>query len=211
MSEELKRCPHCGSKAVYVHSMAYDWVKCGNMNCHNTATISVRYWNTRPIEDELQAQIDQLTAERDELKNELENERDTRKNELGSGLLTTLVNGNALEVRHLKQELAELQLENELLKGKMNQMEFEMFAADNFSKQLEAELAKWKQDAERLAGAETDIYSEGDEEYISCVHSGSCGYHVYRRKGAEFIHAPNCPITLHRELVAKYGGENNES
>jgi hypothetical protein len=60
---ELKRCPHCGSKAEYVHSMAYDWVRCGNMNCHNTATISVRYWNTRPIEDELQARITELETE----------------------------------------------------------------------------------------------------------------------------------------------------
>lgn len=69
---ELKRCPHCGSKAVYVHSMAYDWVKCGNMNCHNTATISVRYWNTRPIEDELNARIAQLEAERDAWKADAE-------------------------------------------------------------------------------------------------------------------------------------------
>lgn len=61
---ELKRCPFCGSKAVYVHSMAYDWVKCGNMNCHNRATISIRFhWNTRPIEDELQARITELETE----------------------------------------------------------------------------------------------------------------------------------------------------
>jgi hypothetical protein len=70
---------------------------------------------------------------------------------------------------------------------------------------LEAELAEWRADAERLASAETEICSEGDEEYIYCVHSGSCGSHTYRRRDAEFIHAPNCPITLHRELVAKYG------
>lgn len=69
---ELKRCPHCGSKAVYVHSMAYDWAKCGNMNCHNTATISVRYWNTRPIEDELNARIAQLTAQLAEWKADAE-------------------------------------------------------------------------------------------------------------------------------------------
>ena len=60
--------------------------------------------------------------------------------------------------------------------------------------EVEAERAEWKVDAERLATKHLDLYN-------SCVH---CGHHKY----SGMDHAIDCPITLHRELVAKYGGEH---
>ena len=107
---ELKPCPFCGSENVKLRTEHWICYHCG----------ATAYWshNTRPIEDELQARITQLTSERDD----------------------------------------------------------------------------WKADAERLATKHLDLYN-------SCVH---CGHHKY----SGMDHAIDCPITLHRELVAKYGGEH---
>lgn len=60
--------------------------------------------------------------------------------------------------------------------------------------QLTAERDEWRKDAERLATKHLDLYN-------SCVH---CGHHKY----SGMDHAIDCPITLHRQLEEKYGGEN---
>ena len=70
---------------------------------------------------------------------------------------------------------------------------------DEIERQRER-IAEWRQDAERLAKdhqPDTDGY---------CKHCQSCRVNV--DDGWNVIHTPDCPITLHRELVAKYG--NNE-
>lgn len=63
--------------------------------------------------------------------------------------------------------------------------------------QLTAELAKWKQDAERLAKHHLSITKE------NLFHCSYCGYITTDDDGI-MVHQDNCPITLHRELVAKY-------
>ena len=65
--------------------------------------------------------------------------------------------------------------------------------------EVTAERDEWKHDAERLAGRYMATYR-------TCVHCEERLDDV-----GEVGHSPNCPITLHRELVAKYEGENNET
>lgn len=69
---ELKRCPFCGEVPEKMHGSYSTWVKCKNSECQNTGTQTVNRWQTRPIEDELNARIAQLTAERDEWKADAE-------------------------------------------------------------------------------------------------------------------------------------------
>jgi DNA-directed RNA polymerase subunit RPC12/RpoP len=64
--------------------------------------------------------------------------------------------------------------------------------------QLTAELAEARADAERLA--KTFVIEVYPHEWVcrsGCHHMG--------KSPATINHAPDCPITLHRELVAKYG------
>jgi len=64
---------------------------------------------------------------------------------------------------------------------------------------LVTELALWKADAEMLAKSFViEVYPHEWVCRSGCHHMG---------KTPDTIeHAPDCPITLHRELVAKYGG-----
>jgi len=62
-------------------------------------------------------------------------------------------------------------------------------------------IKRLREDAERLAIVETEMTGYEDEyEEVYCLHSGSCGSRKYQ-KDVEFIHTPNCPITLHRALM----------
>lgn len=61
------------------------------------------------------------------------------------------------------------------------------------------------EDGDRLAQAETGMLVDCDEEYIYCLHSNACGGHTYQ-KGVDFVHSPDCPITLHRALMKEMGG-----
>ena len=73
---ELKPCPFCGTSVVGIeHDGLYRWVECGNMDCNAAGKvftflidvdadhIVANNWNTRPIEDELRAEL----ARRDEI------------------------------------------------------------------------------------------------------------------------------------------------
>ena len=82
---ELKPCPFCGGKASpgqpgYVHD-----VGCSNhfevdpSICRNDGTYSYEEWNTRPIEDALRAENDQLEA--DLLKMTANAEKERQENE----------------------------------------------------------------------------------------------------------------------------------
>lgn len=84
----------------------------------------------------------------------------------------------------------ELELASQLME--LNLEKYRTLQADN--ERLTADLAEWRKDAERLAGK----YEDDDGYCIHCV-----AVIVYGPNK----HAPDCPITLHRELVAKYGGE----
>jgi rubrerythrin len=69
---------------------------------------------------------------------------------------------------------------------------------------LKSELKDWKADAERLAKHHLSITK------ANLFHCSYCGYITTDDDGI-MVHQDTCPITLHRELVAKYGGENNGS
>lgn len=156
---ELKPCPFCGSEklANYMTSNGATNIYCVDcFEANDGRSINIVAWNTRPIEDELNAKIAQLEQERDILQDKFE----------------TL----ELDYRDVCQKRLE--------------------AADSFSKQiidLTNDRDEWRKDAERLATKHLDLYN-------SCVH---CGHHKY----SGMDHAIDCPITLHRQLVAKYGGE----
>lgn len=72
MSEELRPCPFCGGEAFYIKIMGnYEkpheiyCSKCdGAITEGRSEKQVVTNWNTRPIEDELQARIAELEAER---------------------------------------------------------------------------------------------------------------------------------------------------
>ena len=57
--------------------------------------------------------------------------------------------------------------------------------------QLEAERDEWHKDAERLATILGNLF-------IGCILCNG------KKKGDVFVHDPDCPITLHRQLVEKY-------
>ena len=61
---KLKPCPFCGKKPFCV-----EWVACVNPQCQLVNTYFVpETWNTRPIEDKLQARLDAQAAEIERLK-----------------------------------------------------------------------------------------------------------------------------------------------
>jgi Lar family restriction alleviation protein len=68
MNEKLKPCPFCGSKNIVVAHTKKLFVyrsickDCGADNCKlaETEEDAIKLWNTRPIEDALQARIAEL-------------------------------------------------------------------------------------------------------------------------------------------------------
>ena len=79
----LKPCPFCGKqpeiKIGYIHDSEWFWVQCvaseDEEGCANVMsemgddyTVAVLDWNTRPIEDALNARIEELEAENKQLK-----------------------------------------------------------------------------------------------------------------------------------------------
>lgn len=58
---ELKPCPFCGTNPCYEQIEDCGYVNCSNQNCiSNVYCLSEKQWNTRPIEDELRAEIARL-------------------------------------------------------------------------------------------------------------------------------------------------------
>ena len=71
---ELKRCPFCGGNnlSTYLSNQGSSVVYC--INCYednNGLSRDIAGWNTRPLEDELQARITKLEAENAALKRNL--------------------------------------------------------------------------------------------------------------------------------------------
>ncbi len=77
---ELKPCPFCGGEASIENDGLYRWVECLNSKCEASARVFMfindvgnadyivaQNWNTRPIEDALNARIAELEAENDRL------------------------------------------------------------------------------------------------------------------------------------------------
>lgn len=75
MSEELKACPFCGSKDVVINTDNHDWYifQCQRCECiyqtsygtldKQAKSLSIKDWNSRPIENELRAENERLKAE----------------------------------------------------------------------------------------------------------------------------------------------------
>jgi hypothetical protein len=60
---ELKKCPFCGSEATNpMTKNSSKYADCSNQDCitNKIVYVTVDEWNTRPIEDALQARIDEL-------------------------------------------------------------------------------------------------------------------------------------------------------
>ena len=65
---ELKKCPFCGGEAQVntwtMHGITESRCFCSNSDCPNSVrTVALATWNTRPIEDALNARIAELDAE----------------------------------------------------------------------------------------------------------------------------------------------------
>lgn len=69
--EEPSRCSNCGGPAIKVTKpfgiCSLPAIRCGDENCQNDAVVvgntyqeAIALWNTRPIEDALRAEIDEL-------------------------------------------------------------------------------------------------------------------------------------------------------
>jgi hypothetical protein len=52
---ELKRCPFCGNEPQLLEGAKR--VFCGNPLCGMGGSMDLKFWNTRPIEDELNAEL----------------------------------------------------------------------------------------------------------------------------------------------------------
>jgi len=64
MSDELKPCPFCFGSDGEHDSECFLSKRWGDISIADWE----RYWNTRPIEDELQRKLDELQKENDELR-----------------------------------------------------------------------------------------------------------------------------------------------
>lgn len=67
--DELKPCPFCGSSALaWIDNNTNTWiVKCCNPECIDMLMQSAGKWNNRPLEDALQAKLDEAVALLDRL------------------------------------------------------------------------------------------------------------------------------------------------
>jgi hypothetical protein len=70
---ELKKCPFCGGEAQVntwtMHGITESRCFCSNSDCPNSVrTVALEQWNSRPIEDALNARIAELEAENAGLK-----------------------------------------------------------------------------------------------------------------------------------------------
>ena len=70
----LKKCPYCGGNVAENRGL----VVCDSSldKCHNVSMMNIKRWNTRPLEDALQAEIDRLQKENEELRVEYKKMRE---------------------------------------------------------------------------------------------------------------------------------------
>ena len=117
MSEELKPCPFCGGMPK-----VNDWTLkgitdkrcfCDNEKCpvYLSKTIAIDDWNTRPIEDALNARIAELEANIEILKDQ---QREARNILIDKNLQ---IDSLYEEGYKLQQRIAELEAENAALKA----------------------------------------------------------------------------------------------
>lgn len=167
---ELYECKECGEDfAKYIVSRKadvsdYSVTQDVLTDIKTPRSIENKLTDTEACNARLVEQVEQLTAERDELQDKFE----------------TL----ELDYRDVCQKRLE--------------------AADSFSKQiidLTNELAEARADAERLA---KDYYQEYFYDADKC-YCKFCDVESFTPE--EIQHTPDCPITLHRQLVAKYEKE----
>lgn len=96
MSEELNPCPFCGGEPEMIHAVLEEYhsvnpelicrecgyrIKAKNLaiviadspkeNCKFLDRQTIRIWNTRPVEDTLEKEVERLKAENEKLKNKL--------------------------------------------------------------------------------------------------------------------------------------------
>jgi hypothetical protein len=58
MSEELKLCPFCGGRTAIEHDEFGTFIRCVNIHCALVGlTMVIDCWNTRPIEDQLNKEL----------------------------------------------------------------------------------------------------------------------------------------------------------
>ena len=153
------------------------------------------------VKDRLQSRIAELETVCEDLNSRLEDYRQDYAKVVNDKCPTDEIHCGCVPIlrrenRLLSKELADAKEELRIRRNEEDTYR-EMTAGVT---QLKQERDEWKQDAERLA--KSFVIEAYPHEWVcrsGCHHMG---------KTPDTIeHAPNCPITLHRELVAKYGGE----
>ena len=150
MSEHklLSPCPFCGEEIYYYFPFAgadFDG-HCRNKNCFmygiEITFGDVAKYNTRPIEDELNARIAQLEAERNKLAEAV-------------GLMTTLKPTMVVDSAHpvemaleVSEYITQLTAERNELEEKLDKRLYQLYMIDLAKTQNE--LDEWKADAERF-------------------------------------------------------------
>ena len=80
---ELKPCPFCGSKVEIKVFDGQEHYTCPNFRCPIISWDKADIWNTRPIEDALNARIAELEAENERLSQLLHLTRKSREKSAG--------------------------------------------------------------------------------------------------------------------------------
>ena len=111
---ELKACPFCGSDQVGDHLPGYvSFGCCNDANCSLTQRFPTQVWNTRPIEDALR-------AENEELRSRLDGLPTGELKELGS-ILADLLDSD--DFNNVEPYLSGAHAENEQLKARVAELE----------------------------------------------------------------------------------------
>jgi len=150
------------------------------------------------VKDRLQSRIAELETVCEDLNSRLEDYRQDYAKVVNDKCPTDEIHCGCVPIlrrenRLLSKELADAKEELRIRRNEEDTYR-EMTAGVT---QLKQERDEWKQDAERLA--KSFVIEAYPHEWVcrsGCHHMG---------KTPDTIeHAPNCPITLHRELVEKY-------
>ena len=154
------------------------------------------------VKDRLQSRIAELETVCEDLNSRLEDYRQDYAKVVNDKCPTDEIHCGCVPIlrrenRLLSKELADAKEELRIRRNEEDTYR-EMTAGVT---QLKQERDEWKQDAERLA--KEFIWVDGEYGEWHCIHCDQYATSAQR----EIQHYDNCPITLHRELVAKYGGE----
>jgi hypothetical protein len=194
----LKPCPFCGQD-VHPDYDAPRYVihQTNKKGCSHGRIFMDRYgWNTRPIEDTLNARIAELEEENDRLQDGWFRDETI----CPDGSLRPKVSDLLNRIAELSQAVGLITtMKPTMVMDANHPLDMVREVGEHVNAQvvaLTAALREANEDAARLAHSNTWVQVDDDGISAACIH---CGKHAkYER---DVIHRPDCPITLHRARV----------